>query len=130
MPAVPLRRQPAAGRLADPTLLGIYLVARSIVIRDAAVTLRRAGSTGGVDLRDAAFGALVAAFPNAGFMGVPLLVALLGDDAAGPVIGAILVDLVVTSTLCISLAQAHAQRSAATRRAPCRRRRSPRCAAR
>jgi malonate transporter len=27
---------------------------------------------------DAAFGALVAAFPNTGFMGVPLLVALLG----------------------------------------------------
>jgi predicted permease len=32
---------------------------------------------------DAAFGALVAAFPNSGFMGVPLLVALLGPAAAG-----------------------------------------------
>jgi malonate transporter len=31
-----------------------------------------------------AFGALVAAFPNTGFMGVPLLVALLGPRAAGP----------------------------------------------
>ena len=30
-----------------------------------------------VQLKDAAFGALVAAFPNTGFMGVPLLVALL-----------------------------------------------------
>ena len=39
-------------------------------------------------------------------MGVPLLVALLGDAAAGPVIGAIVVDLVVTSTLCLALAQA------------------------
>ena len=35
---------------------------------------------------DASFGALVAAFPNTGFMGVPLLVALLGAKAAGPVI--------------------------------------------
>ena len=80
-----------------------------------ALTLRRPGRAGGVDLRDAAFGALVAAFPNAGFMGVPLLVALLGDAAAGPVIGAIVVDLVVTSTVCLALAQAHAhgERSAA-----------------
>ncbi|MGZ5132972.1 MAG: AEC family transporter, partial [Caldimonas sp.] len=63
-------------------------------------------------LKDAAFGALVAAFPNAGFMGVPLLVALFGDAAAGPVIGAIVVDLVVTSTLCLALAQAESARSA------------------
>jgi predicted permease len=66
-----------------------------------------------VTLRDAAFGALVAAFPNAGFMGVPLLVALLGENAAGPVIGAILVDLVVTSTLCVAIAQSQSQRSRA-----------------
>jgi predicted permease len=103
-------------RLADPTLIGIYLACALVVIAvTVAVTLRRPGSAqpvAGVDLRDAAFGALVGAFPNAGFMGVPLLVALLGDAAAGPVIGAILVDLIVTSTLCLALAQAHAQRSA------------------
>ena len=95
-------------RLADPTLLGIYLVsALTLIALTVALTLRRAGRSDGVDLRDAAFGALVAAFPNAGFMGVPLLAALLGDGAAGPVIGAILVDLIVTSTLCLALAQAH-----------------------
>jgi predicted permease len=55
---------------------------------------------------DAAFGALVAAFPNTGFMGVPLLVALLGEQAAGPVLGTVLVDLFLTSSLCIALAQA------------------------
>ena len=99
------------GRLADPVLLAVYAVAAlSIIALTIAVTLRRAGRSDGVDLRDAAFGALVAAFPNAGFMGVPLLVALLGDAAAGPVIGAILVDLVVTSTLCLALAQSHRHR--------------------
>ena len=102
------------GRLADPVLLGIYLVAAlAIIALTIAVTVRRAGRDDGVELRDAAFGALVAAFPNAGFMGVPLLVALLGDAAAGPVIGAILVDLVVTSTICIALAQSHGRRSRA-----------------
>jgi malonate transporter and related proteins len=54
---------------------------------------------------DAAFGALVAAFPNTGFMGVPLLVALLGAAAAGPAILTILIDLVVTSSLCIALSR-------------------------
>jgi predicted permease len=54
---------------------------------------------------DAAFGALVAAFPNSGFMGVPLLVALLGARAAGPVILTLLVDLVITTSLCIGLSR-------------------------
>ena len=97
-------------RLADPVQLAVYfLAAVAIVALTIAVTLERPGRSG-VDLRDAALGALVAAFPNAGFMGVPLLVALLGDAAAGPVIGAIVVDLVFTSTVCLALAQAHSQR--------------------
>lgn len=54
---------------------------------------------------DAAFGALVAAFPNTGFMGVPLLVALLGAQAAGPVILTMVVDMVITSSLCIALSR-------------------------
>jgi predicted permease len=47
----------------------------------------------------------VAAFPNTGFMGVPLLVALLGPAAAGPAIVTIVVDLVMTSSLCIALSR-------------------------
>ena len=99
-------------RLADPALLAIYLVSATLMVGlTIAVTIRR-GDRSGVGLKDAAFGALVAAFPNAGFMGVPLLVALFGDAAAGPVIGAIVIDLVVTSTLCLALAQAESARSA------------------
>lgn len=54
---------------------------------------------------DAAFGALVAAFPNTGFMGVPLLVALLGPAASGPAIVTIMADLLVTNSLCIALSR-------------------------
>ena len=54
---------------------------------------------------DAAFGALVAAFPNTGFMGVPLLVTLLGPQAAGPVILTIAMDMVITTSLCIALSR-------------------------
>jgi predicted permease len=96
-------------RLADPVQLAVYFAAAVAIVALTMATLERPGRSG-VDLRDAALGALVAAFPNAGFMGVPLLVALLGDAAAGPVIGAIVVDLVFTSTVCLALAQAHTHR--------------------
>ena len=97
------------GKLIDPGLMLTYgLCALATVVLTIVFTLRRHAGGRGVDLRDAAFGALVAAFPNTGFMGVPLLVALLGERAAGPAIGTILIDLIVTSSLCIAIAQAHA----------------------
>jgi predicted permease len=88
--------------LLNPALLGVYLLAALVVVAfTVAISLNAR-----VGLKDAAFGALVAAFPNTGFMGVPLLVALLGPAAAGPVIATVLADLFVTSSLCIALAQA------------------------
>ena len=90
-------------QLLNPSVLAVYLVcALAVVGFTIAVTLSDA-----VNLKDAAFGALVAAFPNTGFMGVPLLVALLGPAAAGPAICTITADLVITSTLCLALAEAH-----------------------
>lgn len=74
----------------------------------------------GIGWNDASFGALVAAFPNTGFMGVPLLVALLGAQAAGPIILTMLVDMVLTTSLCIALsrldlADEHGARQAAVK---------------
>jgi predicted permease len=89
--------------LLHPGVLGVYLVA-ALSIVGLTVALTRSPRIG---LKDAAFGALVAAFPNTGFMGVPLLVALLGAAAAGPVICTVLADLFFTSSLCIALARAH-----------------------
>jgi len=96
------------GELIDPVLIAVYgLAALLMVFFTVALTWRRdPAATHGVDLKNAAFGALVGAFPNTGFMGVPLLVALFGDRAAGPVIGTVLTDLILTSTLCIAIAQA------------------------
>jgi hypothetical protein len=88
--------------LLNPVVLGVYLAAAGVVVFfTVAMTL-----SDRVAMKDAAFGALVAAFPNTGFMGVPLLVALLGKAAAGPVICSVLADLFFTSSLCIALAQA------------------------
>jgi predicted permease len=92
-------------KLLDPVLVGLYTAcAVAVVSLTVALTWRRPGGAHGVGLKDAAFGALVAAFPNSGFMGVPLLVALFGAAAAGPVIGTLLVDLLLTSTACLALA--------------------------
>src|SRR6185295_12007121 len=89
-------------QLLNPAVLGVYLVAALVIVFfTIAFTLGPQ-----VGLKDAAFGALVAAFPNSGFMGVPLLVALLGPAAAGPVICTILADMLVTSSVCLGLAQA------------------------
>jgi predicted permease len=101
------------GQLLNPVVLGVSLLASlSIVAFTLALTVSPR-----ISLKDASFGALVAAFPNTGFMGVPLLAALLGDAAAGPVICAMLTDLFVTTSLCIALAQAHEARRAGTRQA-------------
>jgi len=102
--------------LLNPAVLGVYLAAGLLIVFfTVAMTL-----SSRVPLKDAAFGALVAAFPNTGFMGVPLLVALLGPAAAGPVICTVLADLFITSSVCIALAQAQGGgggglRAAATR---------------
>ncbi|MDH4289836.1 MAG: AEC family transporter, partial [Aquincola sp.] len=101
------------GQLLNPVVLLVSLVASlSIVAFTLAVTLSPR-----VQLKDAAFGALVAAFPNTGFMGVPLLTTLLGKAAVGPVVCAMLTDLFVTSSLCIALAQAHEAKGAGARTA-------------
>jgi len=88
-------------QLLDTSLFFTYLLCAFIMVGFviAASMNRRIG------WNDAAFGALVAAFPNTGFMGVPLLVALLGAAAAGPVIVTLVVDLVITSSLCIALSR-------------------------
>jgi malonate transporter len=88
-------------QLLDGSAFGIYLVCALLLVA-ATVALSRNSRIG---WNDAAFGALVAAFPNTGFMGVPLLVALLGTQAAGTAIVTIVVDMVVTTSLCIALSR-------------------------
>ena len=88
-------------QLLDASVAGVYLVCALIMVAFAiAMSLNRV-----IRWNDASLGALVAAFPNTGFMGVPLLATLLGADQMGPVIVLITVDMVVTSSLCIALSR-------------------------
>ena len=88
-------------RLLDPGVFGVYLLCALITVALVIGWSRLRG----VDWNNGAFGALVAAFPNTGFMGVPLLVALLGPRASGPVIVTIATDLIITTSLCIALSR-------------------------
>ena len=87
--------------LLDASVAGVYLLCALVMVAFCiALTLNAR-----IRWNDASLGALVAAFPNTGFMGVPLIAALLGPSAVGPVIVLIVVDMVVTSSLCIALSQ-------------------------
>lgn len=88
-------------QLLDPAVALTYLLCALLMVALVIAVTRR----GRIGWNDAALGALVGAFPNTGFMGVPLLVALLGARAAGPAIVSILVDMVITSSLCIALSR-------------------------
>ena len=88
-------------QLLDSSLMVVYLACALVIVGFTIAITHR----GRIGWNDASFGALVGAFPNTGFMGVPLLVALLGTKAAGPAIVTIVVDLVVTSSLCIALSR-------------------------
>ena len=88
-------------QLLNGNLVAVYGLCAMVMVGLTIAVTRR----GRMGWNDASFGALVAAFPNTGFMGVPLLVALLGAQAAGPAIVTIVIDLVVTSSLCIALSQ-------------------------
>ena len=56
-------------------------------------------------LRDAAFYGLAGSVTNVGYLGIPLLVALLGERAAGPAVMSTVIDQAVTAAVALALAQ-------------------------
>jgi predicted permease len=90
--------------LLDPALALVYLTCALIMVALLVLLTRNAQRGGHIGWNDAAMGALVGAFPNTGFMGVPLLVAFLGASV-GPAILTIVIDIVLTSSLCIALSR-------------------------
>lgn len=88
-------------RLIDHSAFVVYLICALVMVALTVLTTSR----GRIGWNDASFGALVAAFPNSGFMGMPLLLSLIGASAAGPVIVSLTIDMVITSSLCIALSR-------------------------
>jgi malonate transporter and related proteins len=88
-------------QLLDPALLVVYGLSAVVIVLIALFMARLRG----LSVKDGAFGAITAAFPNSGFIGVPLLVSLLGQAAASPVILTIAIDVIFTSSLCLAIAE-------------------------
>ena len=88
-------------QLVDPVMIGVWFLAGLAVMALAGVTARRAGKS----WLDTAFGSLIAVTANSGFMGIPLLIALIGEQAAGPISTTLLVDIVAMQTLVIAVSQ-------------------------
>ncbi|WP_114906087.1 AEC family transporter [Ornithinimicrobium murale] len=87
--------------LLDPTLLGVWLTAGLLVMAPAVLPAVRAGR----GWLDGSLGGLIAILPNSGFMGLPLIAALVGADSAGPIITTLLVDIVLMQSIAIALSQ-------------------------
>lgn len=88
-------------RLLDPTSVSLWLVAGLVIITLGVVPARRRG----MPWLDTSFGGLIASQSNSGFMGLPLLIALLGPAAAGPVTTTLLVDIVVLQSIAVTLSR-------------------------
>ena len=96
-----LGAQTPLAQLLDPVAALLYLLC-ALVLVGTTVALTRRGAIG---WSDAAFGALVVTFPNSGFMGIPLLAALLGERSSAPVLLTLALDMVVVTSLCIALSR-------------------------
>jgi predicted permease len=102
LPAM-LFRLGASGALIQPGLPGLVLVygLGGITITVLALWV---GKRLGWAHRDTGLVALATAFPNTGFLGLPLLTGLLGAQAAGPVAATLIVDVLLLSSLCLAWA--------------------------
>lgn len=87
--------------LLDPVILGMWLLAAIVIITLAVWSALRRG----LPWLDASYGGLVAVLSNSGFMGVPLITALIGDEAGGPIITALLIDVVALQSIAAALSQ-------------------------
>ncbi|MGC4062833.1 MAG: AEC family transporter [Aquabacterium sp.] len=101
----------ASGALVQDGLLGLLLaygVAGGVITLLALTWSVRAG----LARRDGGLVALVTAFPNTGFLGLPLLTGLLGPQAAGPIAATLIIDVLLLSSLCLAWAHSHAAQDA------------------
>ena len=101
----------ASGALHQSGLLGLLL---AYGLAGAVVTVLALawGVRAGMIRRDSGLVALTTAFPNTGFLGLPLLTGLLGPQAAGPIAATLLIDVLLLSSLCLAWAHSHAAREA------------------
>ncbi len=83
------------GEIFDPAFVAAYLSASLLLYIGATLVARGRG----IGIEEAAVEAQTAVSGNTGFLGVPMLVMLLGPAATGPVLMVLTIDMVVFSSL-------------------------------
>lgn len=99
-------------QLLDGSVALLYTLCATVMVLLGMWTLKKHHNW-----NESAFGTMAVAFPNTGYMGLPLLLSLFGPAAVGPAIVTIVVDLFFTNSVCIALsrldqAQTHGARTA------------------
>ncbi|MFA5027667.1 MAG: AEC family transporter [Candidatus Methylomirabilota bacterium] len=95
------------GRIVNPPVFLAYLL---IGLATLGLAAAAAYWGAGEPIREAAFAAIAAEWSNWGYMGIPLIPALLGQAALGPLIAAGMADLLVTVSAGLALASLGAER--------------------
>lgn len=88
-------------QLFNPSVALLYALSSVGMLCLGIGLLRRSGHS----WNDSAFGTMAMAFPNTGYMGLPLLLSLFGPAAVGTAIVTILVDVFFTSSVCIAMSR-------------------------
>lgn len=96
-------------QLLDGGLMLVYALCAAVIVGITFVFSRNER----IGVRDAIFGAVVAVYPNAGFMGIPLLLALFGDVGVRVIILTMLVDLFLVISFCLAIVQMPEKQSGA-----------------
>ncbi|MGE5450440.1 MAG: AEC family transporter [Acidobacteriota bacterium] len=110
LPAMVFRLS-ASGALQQPGLLSL-LLAYGLAGALIGVLALVWSVSAGLSRRDGGLVALVTAFPNTGFLGLPLLTSLLGPKAAGPVAATLVIDVLILSSLCLAWAHSRPEHGA------------------
>ncbi len=92
--------QTPLSNLVNPWTAIVWLAATTIILCLGIFPGLRAG----LGWRDASFAGLSTASPNMGFMGIPLIVTLLGPAAVGPLMPIMIVDILAVQSIVIALA--------------------------
>lgn len=83
------------------SLMGVWMTGAWTVLALGIIP----GLKSGLSWRNASFGGLAASSPNLGFMGIPLVSALVGQEALGALMPVLIIDIILLQSTVLALSQ-------------------------
>lgn len=85
----------------NPSLMGVWMAGAWIILALGVFP----GLKSGLGWRDSSFGGLAGSSPNLGFMGIPLIAALVGTDALAALLPVLIIDIILLQSTVLALSQ-------------------------